>query len=226
MFRPRLPFVSLVAPFVLVGLAAGCSGEHMRVAAAPAPLSVEFLGQWGVHGQAPGQLDQPAALAVDKVGRVYFADRGAGSVEKFTVDGEPLLSFEDGAIRRASGIAVDDGGGIYVADPHAGEIHIYFPEGDLLRVIRVAPQRQLDGPFIFSAGADGELFVPDPAGGRIQGLTPRGQINRVWRVSAGSAAGPAHPIAAVAGPDGFVYVGDEFSGRISKFRRRTHCRVG
>src|ERR1700674_825592 len=217
MFRLRLAFVLFVIPPLWIASAAGCSRGRSQVVAAPAPPSLEFVGQWGVHGQAPGQLDQPIALAVDTVGRVYFADRGTGSVQKFTISGVPLLAFEDSAIRGAAGIAVDDGGGIYVADARAGQIRIFFPEGDLLRVIRIAPQRRFEGPFIFSTGADGELFVPDPAGGRIQVLTPRGEIKRVWRVSPGSADGQAHPVAVVAGPDGFVYVGDALTGRIFKF---------
>jgi hypothetical protein len=217
MFRLRLSLVFWVMPFLLLSSAAGCSRGGSQVAAAPAPLSLEFVGQWGVHGQAPGQLDEPIALAVDTVGRVYFADRGTGSVQKFTISGVPLLTFEDSAIRGAAGIAVDDGGAIYVADARAGQIRVFFPEGDLLRVIRIAPQRQFEGPFIFGTDADGEIFVPDPAGGRIQVLTPRGEIKRTWSVSSGSAAGRAHPVAAVAGPDGFVYVGDALSGRIFKF---------
>jgi streptogramin lyase len=216
MFRLRLAFVFCVLPFLLISSAAGCS-RSPQVAAAPAPPSLEFVGEWGVHGQAPGQLDQPIALAVDTVSRVYFADRGAGSVQKFTISGVPLLDFEDSAIRGAAGIAVDDGGAIYVADARAGQIRVFFPEGDLLRVLRIAPERQFEGTLIFSTGADGDIFVPDPSGGRIQVLTPRGGIKRTWTASSGPDAARAHPIAAVVGPDGFVYVGDALTGRISKF---------
>jgi sugar lactone lactonase YvrE len=215
--RLRLALLCCVAPPLLTISATGCSAAGSQVTAAPASPSVEFVGQWGVHGQAPGQLDEPVGLAVDTVDRVYFADRGTGSVQKFTISGVPLLTFEDSAIRGAAGIAVDDGGAIYVADVRAGQIRVFFPEGDLLRVHRIAPQRHFEGPFIFSTGADGDIFVPDPAGGRIQVLTPRGQIKKTWSVASASATEQAHPVAVVAGPDGFIYVGDALSGRIYKF---------
>jgi len=214
-----MPRLRLTCVFFMIALLAGCSRAGSQVAAASPPPSVEFVDQWGVHGQAPGQLDKPIGPAVDVTARVYFADRGTGSVQKFTAGGVPLLAFEDSAIRGAAGIAVDSGGAIYVADARAGRIQVFFPEGDLLRVIRIVPQRLFDGPFIFSIAADGQLFVPDPAGGRIQVFSPRGPLLRSWRVSAAPAAGQAHPVAAVAGPDGFVYVGDAVAGRIVKFSR-------
>ena len=164
--------------FFAMALLAGCSRARPQVAAASPLPQLEFVDEWGVHGQAPGQLDKPVGPAVDVTARVYFADRGTGSVKKFTVGGVPLLAFDDSAILGAAGIAVDSGGAIYVADARAGLIRVFFPEGDLLRVIRVAPQRQFEGPFIFSTGADGQIFVPDPAGGRVQVFSPRGPLLR------------------------------------------------
>jgi sugar lactone lactonase YvrE len=209
----------LCAAILAVTLVAGCSRASSQVAAAPAPPALEFAGEWGVRGQAPGQLDKPAGLAVDVDERVFLPDRGTGFLQKFTLGGVPLQSFEDSAILGAAGIAVDSGGGIYVADARAGQIHVFFPEGDPLRVLHVAPQPRFDGPFTFSADADGNLFVPDPAGARIQVLSPKGQLLRSWRIAIAPAGGQVHPVAAVVGPDGFLYVGDSASGRIWKFSR-------
>ena len=48
-------------------------------------------------------------------------------------------------------------------------------------------------------------------------LSPTGRLIRSWRVPARPGVAQPHPVAAVAGSDGFVYVGDEITGRILKF---------
>ena len=97
-----------MASFLAIAtLGAGCSPSRPQAQAAePAQLpAIEFAGEWGVHGQEPGQLDHPVGPAVDAAGRVYLADRGTGFVQKFAADGTALLSFEDSAVREASAIA-------------------------------------------------------------------------------------------------------------------------
>ena len=210
--------VRRLAILVLLGLfPSSCSRSHTQAAALPQVPPVEFVGEWGVHGDAPGQLDDPVGPAIDVDHRVYFADRAARFVQKFDLRGTPLLSFQNAAARGASAIAVDSGGAIYLLNAQAGEIQVFFPEGPLLRVLRVAPQRNFEGPFGFSVDADGKVYVPDPAGGRIQVLSSSGHLERTWRLPpmAGGAAG--RPIFASAGPDGFVYVYDAKASRIEKF---------
>jgi hypothetical protein len=212
----------MMASFLaLATLGAGCSPSRPQAQAAePAQLpAIEFAGEWGVRGQEPGQLDHPVGPAVDGAGRVYLADRGTGFVQKFAADGTALLSFEDAAVREASAIAVDSGGGIYVANIRAGQIRVFFPEGDLLRVFHVTPQRGFAGPYSFSVSTGGTLFVPDPTGGRIEVLSSVGRLEKVWRlvIPQASANQPAQPIATAAASDGFVYVGEARTGRIVKF---------
>jgi WD40 repeat protein len=209
---------------LLAVIACGCSRNHPQTetaaaAAMPPQLpAIEFAGAWGVRGDQPGQLEQPVGLAADAAGRIYVADRSTGFVQKFEAGGTNLLTFEDAAARGAAAITVDSGGGIYVANARAGEISVFFPEGDLLRVFHVAPQRNFEGPYGFSVGADGRLFVPDPAGGKIAVLSSRGRLEKTWNVATAMAVPreQARPVIAVAGADGFVYVGDARTGRIVK----------
>jgi len=206
---------------VLVSLAAIACGPA-QPAAVPPPQSspLEFIAEWGVRGEAPGELAEPVGIAVDPSARVYLADRRSGLLQKFESGGVPLFSFQDRAVRSASSIAVDSGGAIYIADARAGRISIHFPDGDLLRNFRVAPQRNGDGPFGFSVAADGTVFVPDPDGGRIQAFRPNGRLERVWRLPPASTGGPARPVAVAASLDEFVYVGDARTGRIVKYTRQ------
>jgi streptogramin lyase len=219
-----MPRLALALTAVAVVLS-GCSQVHSETPA-PQVSSVNFIGEWGVHGQMPGQLDMPVGLAVDYTERVYIADRGTSLLQKFTLDGVPLQTFEDPAVANAASVAVDSGGGIYVADPRAGTMHVFFPEGDPLRLFHVKQQgRSFEGPFVFSTDAVGSIFVPDYDGGGIQVFSSKGQLIGSWKLLSLPGVAQAHPIAAVAGHDGFLYVADAASGSIVKYRP-TGERVG
>src|SRR5437660_6670813 len=200
-------------------LISGCSRAHSQAATAVKPPPIEFVQQWGVRGSDPGQLEKPIGPALDPVGRVYFADRATSFVQKFEAAGIPLLCFEHPAAHSADAIAVDSGGAIYLANLHLGLIHLFFPEGDPLRTWRVAPQRNFEGPFIFSIDTDGRIYVPDPGGARVQVFSSRGLLLRIWRILPDASEKAAHPFAAVADQDSAVYVGDGADGRILKFTR-------
>jgi sugar lactone lactonase YvrE len=206
---------------VLISLAAAACGPA-QPASVPPPQSspLEFIGQWGVRGEAPGELAEPVGIAVDLNARVYLADRRTGLLQKFESGGVPLFSFEDRAVRSATSLAVDSGGAIYIADAHTGRMGIYFPDGAPLRNFRVAPQRGVDGSFGFSVAADGTVFVPDPDGGRVQAFRANGRLERIWRLPPASTGEPARPVAVAASLDEFVYVGDARTGRIVKYTHR------
>ena len=161
-------------------------------------LHLSSSGNGAFQAMVRANCDDPVGPAVDTFGRVYLASRGSGLLDKFDSAGVPLISFEADGVRHASGIAVDSGGGIYIADAATGEIRVYFPEGDFLRSLRVAPERNFAGPFGLSVAADGTIFVPDPSGGRIQVLSSQGKIERIWRVLPSAAGGkprsPSSPL--------------------------------
>jgi hypothetical protein len=213
----RLIFFS-VAVIAFLSALQGCSRAHSQAAAVVRLPPIEFTQQWGVRGTEPGQFENPIGPAMDPIGRVYFADRATSFVQKFEASGIPLLCFEHPAARAADAIAVDSGGAIYLANVRAGIIHLFFPQGDPLRSMRIAPQRNFEGPFAFSIDADGRIYVPDPAGGRVQVFNSRGILLRLWRILPDATEKAAHPFAAVAEAGGAVYVGDT-DGRILKYSR-------
>ena len=172
-----------------------------------------------MKGEGPGELAEPVGIAVDLNDRVYLADRRTGLLQKFEVTGVPSLAYADPNVRGASALAVDSGDAIYVADARVGRMWVHFPEGDLLRNFRIAPQRGADASFGFCVTADGTIVVPDPDGGRIQAFTPAGRLQSVWKLPP-AAGKPARPVAAAAGLDEFVYIADSASGRIAKYTNR------
>ena len=123
-------------------------------------------------------------------------------------------------MRTASAVAVDSGGAIYVADARGGRVWIHFPDGDLLRNFRIAPQRAGDASFGFCVTADGTIVVPDPDGGRIQAFAPSGQLVSAWKLPPSAAGKVARPIGIATGLDEFIYIADAASGRIEKYTSR------
>ena len=78
---------------------------------------------WGEGGAGEGEFDRPWGSAVDELSDVYVADWGNDRVQKFSSDGEYLMSFgpsgnghDAGVLRRPSGVDVDSDGDVYVAD--------------------------------------------------------------------------------------------------------------
>jgi len=207
---------SLAAVAIALFCATSCA-DRANSQPKPQDQPLEFVSEWGIKGDGPGQLDGPVALATDVLGDVYFADRAAGYLHKFEPDGTPLLSLEDARFRRAAGVAVDRGGAMYIADPQGGHILIYFPNGDFLRALRMPSQRKFTGALGICVDDDGNLYVPDPAGGRVEKLDSRGRVARLWAVRTVRQAKEDPPTAVAVGPDGSVFVAYSQSGKIEKF---------
>jgi hypothetical protein len=201
-------------------LVAACIAQ-LAVAALPQQSgALEFVSEWGMKGEGPGELTEPIGLAVDVNDRVYIADRRTGLLQKFEATGVPELAYEDASVRSASAIAVDSGGAIYVADARGGRVWIHLPEGDVLRNFHVAPQRGVDASFGFCVTEDGTIVVPDPDGGRIQAFSPAGRLVAAWKLPPSAGGKAARPVAVATGLDDFVYVADSAAGRILKYSNR------
>jgi hypothetical protein len=182
-----------------------------------APPPFEFLGTWGDGGEGPGKLYKPVAFAVDALGKVFFADAGAGFVHKFETSGTPLLSFEDSRFLHASGIAVDRGGAIYIADAERGNILIFFPDGTFLRAMHMAPQPHLSDPLGISVDDQGNLYVPDPGSSRVMKFDDRGRLAKSWKVPQNAPSEDERPSAIATAQDGSVFVAYAKTGRIEKY---------
>ena len=181
----------------------------------PAPF--EFLGAWGEKGDGPAKFDRPTAFATDALGRVFFVDPGARSIDKFESMGTPLLSFEDARLRHASGIAVDSGGAIYVADAESGRILIFYPNGIFLRSLRSPRQPDFSGPLEISVDDQGSLYVPNPAASRVLKLNNHGRLLKSWVAPRDAAADGEKPTGIATARDGSVFVSYSKTGRIEKY---------
>ncbi len=201
--------------------AASCSTQSPPQSQ-PAPRRpFEFIGEWGVKGDGPGQLSRPSGIAADLTGNVYVSDSGSGFIHKFDPNGRPLLSFEDGVPPNAGGIAVDRGGGIYVIANGLDSIFIFFPQGERFRELRLMPRLPHQWPASLAVGPDGSIFVIEVSGdtGRreLRKYSSRGRLEKSWTPLPDSLGDFLSPAALAAGLDGYLYLVDLTGHRAQKY---------
>lgn len=80
----------------------------------------KFLKAWGKTGYGPGEFRTLHALALDKRGRLFVADRSNNRVQIFSQDGEFLAQWTQ--FGRPSGIYFDANDRIYVADSESDDV--------------------------------------------------------------------------------------------------------
>jgi sugar lactone lactonase YvrE len=73
----------------------------------------QFIKAWGKLGSGPGELRTPHALAMDRTGRLFVADRGNNRIQIFDQDGKYLDEWRQ--FSRPSGLYIR-GDTLYVAD--------------------------------------------------------------------------------------------------------------
>jgi hypothetical protein len=92
-----------------------------------------FIGVLNDSTDDYGHLRYPVAVAVDKQGRVYVADRWGGRVQVFDANAAYLTTIggssggNTGQLRQAEGLAVDANGALYVAEYLNHRIQKYIP---------------------------------------------------------------------------------------------------
>jgi DNA-binding beta-propeller fold protein YncE len=79
-----------------------------------------YLKEWGATGYAPGEFRQPHAIAIDKRGRVFVADRFNNRIQIFDQEGAFIAQWTQ--FGRPSGIYFDEHDSIYVADSESDNV--------------------------------------------------------------------------------------------------------
>jgi len=80
----------------------------------------KFIKAWGKTGYGPGEFRTLHALAIDKRGRLFVADRSNNRIQIFDQDGNHLATWTQ--FGRPSGIFFDQNDRIYVADSESDNV--------------------------------------------------------------------------------------------------------
>jgi len=216
--RSILKRISSSLEFVVILLSGllilGCA---RRANPAPAPQMpvLEYAASWGVRGISPGQLESPVGIAADGFGNVYVADAAMHSVDKFSSDGMPLLTFGDIRLTRPEGIAVDRGGGIYVSVEE--RVLVFWPEGDFLRAthgVHGAALREASG---IAVSDSGDFYVVDRAACRVEAFDWRGRFLHAWGKCGTENGEFVTPSGVAVNHEGNVFIADSAGSRVQEF---------
>jgi streptogramin lyase len=136
----------LVAPNGDIFVSEGHGGANSRIV--KFSKDGKFIKSIGKKGPAPGEFDQPHALAMDSKGRLIVGDRGNNRVQILDQDGKFIAQTTE--FSRPSGIFIDKNDMLYSADSESGSVNPNRPEWR--RGIRIGKLSDLKVT----------LFIPDP----------------------------------------------------------------
>ena len=216
--RSRAVAVTVVTALTLSGLLIG---------ATTARAGLSFVRTFQTEGQAA--LDTPDAIAVDAAGVVYVADRGHNRIVKFRPDGDPMSQFgngsfetqgTDGHLYLPNSIAYANDH-VYVGDA-AGYVQVFQTNGVFVKKFGGpgGAEGQFDHPDGIAADCDGNIYVADSRNKNVQKFTANGAF--LLRFGLGHLDVPigvavASNVAYGVCQSPYVFVADEFSGRIAWF---------
>lgn len=167
------------------------------------------MGQWGQSGTQPGQFQSPQAIVCDGAGSIYVADDGNPTqVEKFDLQGHPLLDFAASGPQNDWDIAIDPGGAIFVVDRRHEQVQIFSPEGEPFRTLFFRYRRDFHDPASLAIDPDGNFYLADFDSGRIVRMNPRGRTLEGWNRPVGIEGERWTPYRVRLAQDGNLYVAD------------------
>jgi len=188
-----------------------------------------FITKWGGLGCGEGKFQDVHSIAVDgDRGFVYVTDSlypGVNKVQKFTLDGEFMLSWGgpkgsgDGEFYTPCGVAVDGEGFVYVVDMGNCRVQKFSPDGRF--ILKWGRRGSGDGEFMYPSGiaVDGEgfVYVVDSQNQRVQKFTGDGEFLTRWG-SRGYGDGEfVNPRDITVDGEGFKYVVDSYLHCVQKF---------
>jgi len=147
----------------------------MALATLPAQVLANSTSQ-SVTLQTPARihdgLNSPVGMAYDTSGNLYVANWSAGTVLRFTPDGQRRV-FAKG-LSGPSGLAISTGGDIYVASYSENVVWRFTPSGEQSVFIR-----GLATPAGLSFDAHGRLLIANRQTNQILAAHPNGKIDVV-----------------------------------------------
>jgi NHL repeat-containing protein len=117
----------------------------------------KFIKTWGKKGSAPGDLNDPHAIAMDTRGRIFVGDRLNNRIQIFDQEGRLLDQWKQ--FGTPSGIFISRDDTIYVADPNnpSGKTGFYIGAAKDGSVRFFVPEERLGAERV-AADAQGNVY--------------------------------------------------------------------
>jgi DNA-binding beta-propeller fold protein YncE len=142
----------------------------------------KFVKAWGRTGYAPGEFRTMHAIAIDKRGRVFVADRSNNRIQIFDQDGKFLAIWTQ--FGRPSGITFDEHDRIYVSDSESDNVE--NPGWEMGIRIGDAATGWVDELILYPWGdprstrGNGAEFTAVDRAGNVYGGEPRPRVLRKY----------------------------------------------
>ena len=151
-----------------------------------------YLRTWGAAGTGPGRIGWDArglALDLDN-GWAYISDASDGTVEKFSLTGQPLATFtvpgpDPGTFGGPRELTIGPDHNVYVMDYTGERVVVFSPSGQILRQMPEVPDPAPNGGFNQPEGvavdqSSGQVYVSDTFNHRIQRFSATGTFQARW----------------------------------------------
>ena len=133
----------------------------------------KFLLSWGRRGVGEGEFNLPHAIALDKEGRVYVADRENFRIQIFDSDGKFLKQWTH--VGSPFGFEITDDGFLFMADGYNDRVLKLDLDGRIVGAI--GKHGRTPGTFDvahhLAVGPAGDLYVAEIVTWRVQRFVPR-----------------------------------------------------
>lgn len=193
------------------------------------PYSTDYfihVENWGEQGSNYGQFNYPSGMDVDANGNLYVCDTENHRVQKFSSDGEYLLSFgtrgsEPGSFDFPCNIAIGLDGAIFVVDN--GNKRIQKFAADTTLITRWGKEGTGEGEFNSPSGialdGEGYVYVTDYHNHNIQKFSDSGVFITQWGHYGDGPGELNFPSGITIGPGETIYVAECHNDRVQKFSK-------
>ena len=143
-------------------------------------------------------------------------DGNPAQIEKFDVQGHPLLVFAASGVQNDWDIAVDPGSAIFVVDRRRAQVQIFSPEGEAFHTLFFRYRRDFHDPASLAIDPDGNFYLADAMAGRVVRMSPRGRTLEAWGKPAGLPVEHWAPYPIRLAQNGNLFVADAADQRVER----------